>query len=235
VAPPVLGAASTSVVGTTSATLAATVSNPDVSAGLVSVQYGTSTAYVSQTAAQTLPAGPSGAYAASLTGLMPGTVYHYRVVATNPDGTTFGPDQQFTTASPRQTAGSAGSAPGTVSPPSNLFSFGKALVSSRGRLTLSVHAPAAGAFSAKATFTVITHKGHKRVKTTFTYGTGKVRSTGRGTFKLLIGLKGRAARGLKLLGSRRVTITVTFTPTGGSARHETKHVTVKRNRKGKYS
>ena len=232
VAPPVLGAASTSAVGTTSATLAATVSNPDVIPGSVSVQYGTSTAYVSQTVAQTLPAGPSGAYAASLTGLVPGTVYHYRVVATNPDGTTFGPDQQFTTASPAQAAGSA---PGRLSPPSNLFRFGKALVSSRGRLTLSVKAPDAGRFTARATFTVVTHKGRKRVKTTFTYGTTRVRSTGRGTFKLLIRLSGRAAHELKLLGRRQVTIKVTFVPTGGKAHTESKKLTVRRTRKGKYS
>lgn len=236
VAPPVLGAPSTSAIGTTSATLNASVSNPDVFAGTVSFQYGTSTAYGSTTASQTAPAttAPAG-YAASVAGLAPGTIYHYRVVATNPDGTTFGPDQQFTTASPASPAGSGSPAPRPISPPSNLFRFGKAKVGSRGAITLSVNAPDAGRFTAKATFTVITHKGRKRVKTTFTYGVGRVRSTGRGTFKLVIGLKGRAARELKLLGSRQVTIVVTFIPTGGSARHETKKVTVKRSRKGRYS
>jgi hypothetical protein len=239
VAPPVLGAASTSAVGATSATLGATVSNPDVFAGTVSFQYGTSTAYGGTTPSQAVPAGAAGgSFGAALTGLAPGTVYHYRVVASNPDGTTFGPDQQFTTAPPAPSASSAGSpspAPGTTAPPSNGFSFGKALVGSRGAITLSVRAPGAGRFSARATFTVITHKGRKRVKKTFTYGVAVVRSTGRGTFKLVIGLKGAAARELKLLGSRRVAINVTFTPAGGSARHETKTVTVKRNQKGRYS
>jgi hypothetical protein len=32
-----------------------------------------------------------------LTGLKPGTAYHYRVVATNSAGTTLGPDRRFTT------------------------------------------------------------------------------------------------------------------------------------------
>jgi hypothetical protein len=32
-----------------------------------------------------------------LEGLQPGTTYHYRVVATNVDGTTYGEDQTFTT------------------------------------------------------------------------------------------------------------------------------------------
>lgn len=227
VAPPSLGPASASSVGMTTATLDASVSNPDVFPGTVSFQYGTSTAYGSATASQTIPAGgTSGAYAAPLSGLAPGTLYHFRVVVTNPDGTTFGPDQQFTTAS---------SPPAPPAPPVNTFTFGKAKVSPRGAITLALNAPDAGRFAAKATFTVITHRDHKRVKTTFTYGTATIRSTGRGTFKLVIGVKGRAARELKLLGSRQVTIAVTFTPTGGSAGHETKKVMVKRNRKGKYS
>lgn len=33
----------------------------------------------------------------SLTGLLPGTTYYYRVVAINEDGTVYGPDQTFTT------------------------------------------------------------------------------------------------------------------------------------------
>lgn len=230
VAPPFIGAASETSTGLTNATLDASVSNPDGFPGTVSFQYGPSTAYVSQTAAQTLPAGPPSAYTASLTGLTPGTIYHYRVVATDPDGTTFGPDQQFTTASVP--------VPVPVPPPSqpsNRFTFGKAKVGPGGAITLLVNAPDTSRFTASGALTVITHKGHKRVETTFLYGTASVRSTGRGTFKLVIGLRGPAARELKLLGSRQVTIIVTFTPTGGSARHETKKVTVKRNRKGKYS
>jgi hypothetical protein len=194
----------------------------------VAFQYGTSTAYGTTTAVQVLPvAGASPAlYIAPLIGLTPGAVNHFRVVATNPDGTTFGPDQQFTTASPPVPA---------APPPSSVFTFGKARVGPRGAITLPVNAPDAGRFTAKATFTVTTRKGHRRVKTTFTYGTASLRSTGRGTFKLVIGLKRRAAHELKLLGSRQVRIAVTFTPTGAAARHMTKKVTVKRSRKGKYS
>ena len=162
-----------------------------------------------------------------------GTVYHYRVVATNPDGTVVGPDQQFTTQSPPSPR---------LPPPSNRFTFGKARVAPRGKITLPVLAPDAGRFIAKATFTVrqtvITHKHGKRVvkhvTTTFTYGTASVNSTGTGTFKLVIGLSARAAKELKLLGRRQVTIVVTFTPTGGTAHRESKKVTVIRSRKGKY-
>lgn len=56
-----------------------------------------------------------------------------------------------------------------------------------------------------------------------------------GPLKLVVGVSARAAKELKLLGSRRATIAVTFTPTGGTAHRETKNVTVKRNRKGKYT
>jgi hypothetical protein len=121
------------------------------------------------------------------------------------------------------------------SPPSNVFTFGKASVGARGAITLRVNAPDEGGFTARATFTVLVHNGRKRVKTTFTYGTATVRSTGRGAFKLVIGLSARAARELKLLGSRQVTIAVTFTPSGGTSRHATRKLTVKRSRKGKFS
>ena len=33
----------------------------------------------------------------ALTGLQPGSTYHYRLTATNPDGTSYGPDETFTT------------------------------------------------------------------------------------------------------------------------------------------
>jgi hypothetical protein len=36
----------------------------------------------------------------SITGLVPGTTYHYRLEATNSYGTTYGPDQTFTTNGP---------------------------------------------------------------------------------------------------------------------------------------
>jgi hypothetical protein len=230
VVPPVLGPASASSLGMTTASLSATVSNPDVFAGTVSFEYGASTAYGAVTSSQPLLAGASGrSFGASLARLSPGTLYHFRVVARNPDGTTFGPDQQFTTTS------SPSLVPSPVASPSNAFRFGTAKVAPGGAITLGVNAPDAGRFAAKATFTVITRKGHKRLTRTFTYGTASVRNTGRGAFKLVIGLRGRAARELKLLRSRQVTVLVTFTPTGGTAHHATKKVTVKRSRKGKYS
>jgi hypothetical protein len=228
-APPSLGAPAQAVsVGTSTATLVGFVVNEDRLAGSVMFQYGTTPAYGSSTAPAALPAmSLPFTDSAPLSGLAPGTVYHYRVVATNPDGTVYGPDQQFTTGSlPPPTAAQT-----TAHAPVNKFSFGKAIVASGGKITLPVKAPGAGRFVAKATFTV--RLKHRLV--TIAYGTGKVTSGGAGTFKLVIGLSARAAHELKLLGRRQVTITVTFTPTAGTGRLETKRLTVKRNHKGRYS
>jgi hypothetical protein len=83
-------------IGTTVATLSGSATNPDVLAGSVFFQWGTSAAYGLQTSAQALPAGASGQQlSAALSKLAPGVVYHYRAVATSPDGTSFGADKTF--------------------------------------------------------------------------------------------------------------------------------------------
>jgi hypothetical protein len=86
-----------SAVAETSATLGGTAANPDVRAGSAHFDFGTDTTYGSQTSAQALAAGASGGVSAALTGLKPGTLYHYRLVASNPDGATAGADQTFKT------------------------------------------------------------------------------------------------------------------------------------------
>ena len=96
-ATPATGAASG--VGMTAANLSGTVLTEARTS--VSFEFGTSTAYGSSTAPQTLGFGASPqAAAAALTGLTPETTYHFRVVATNAGGTTFGADRTFTTAPP---------------------------------------------------------------------------------------------------------------------------------------
>ncbi|TMK38865.1 MAG: hypothetical protein E6G56_12935 [Actinobacteria bacterium] len=81
----------------TNATVTGTV-NPSGQATTVSFQYGTTTAYGSQSASQTVGAAPRNqAVSATLGGLLPGTLYHYRVIATNPSATTAGADETFTT------------------------------------------------------------------------------------------------------------------------------------------
>ena len=87
-------------IGSTTATVTGSVV-PGGQATTWYVQYGTSTAYGSQTAKGS--AG-SGTIAVSITSnlvdLKPGATYHYRVVATNGSGTTHGSDAVFTTLVP---------------------------------------------------------------------------------------------------------------------------------------
>jgi sugar lactone lactonase YvrE len=61
-------------------------------------QYGTNGSYGSATPSATLPASStSQAVHANVRGLIPGTVYHYRLVATTPSGTSYGQDETLTT------------------------------------------------------------------------------------------------------------------------------------------
>ena len=84
-------------VGPTTATATGTV-NPGGQATTWYVEYGTSTSYGTKTANVSAGSGTANtAVSASLTGLTPGTTYHYRVVATNSSGTARGADGIFTT------------------------------------------------------------------------------------------------------------------------------------------
>jgi hypothetical protein len=63
-------------------------------------QYGTSTAYGSQTPTEAAGAGWSEVkVSAAISGLASGTAYHFRLVAASASGTTIGPDHVFTTTS----------------------------------------------------------------------------------------------------------------------------------------
>jgi hypothetical protein len=95
-------------VTTSSATVAGTV-NPNEIQTSYSFQYGTTTAYGLQTDAVTVAAGTdTQAVERVLTGLRSGTLYHYRLIATNTAGTTVGADATFTT---------TGSPPPAATPP----------------------------------------------------------------------------------------------------------------------
>ena len=101
--PPVGGGSDntyTQAAGTTTATLAGGV-YPNGLDTTYSWQYGTTTAYGSQTTALIdVGAGTAPVSApATLTGLTPGTTYHYRLVATNSDGTDYGYDYTLSTSS----------------------------------------------------------------------------------------------------------------------------------------
>lgn len=106
---PEVSGASASNISPNSVTLRAEV-NPEFAATTYQFQFGTSTSYGSSTPESASVGADHVAHAVSIniSGLAAATTYHFRIVATNPFGTTDGLDQTFTTA--------AASPPPTVSP-----------------------------------------------------------------------------------------------------------------------
>jgi uncharacterized repeat protein (TIGR01451 family) len=96
-APSVTTGAASAITETT-VTLRGTV-NPMGQPTTVSVEIGPTVAYGTRSSGLSLPA-EDALYAviSRWSNLQPGTTYHYRFVATNADGTTYGADQAFTTA-----------------------------------------------------------------------------------------------------------------------------------------
>ena len=82
-----------------SATLNGTV-NPHGSTTSVHFQYGTTTNYGSVTANQSFSGTTTQNVTANISGLMANTTYHFRIVATNGHGTSYGSDKTFTTLTP---------------------------------------------------------------------------------------------------------------------------------------
>jgi hypothetical protein len=97
--PPTVTTGSPAGVGVREATLQGSV-NPNKAATTYQFQYGTTTAY-----GKTIPTTPEGAGSGSqavavdelVTGLEPETTYHFRIVASNAAGTSYGQDETFTT------------------------------------------------------------------------------------------------------------------------------------------
>lgn len=95
--PPVVATGAASAITTSAATVAGTVNSTAFEAS-ARIEYGATTAYGSSTPVQGVGAGTSPVtVTAALPGLAPGTTYHYRIVATNRDGTSAGGDATFAT------------------------------------------------------------------------------------------------------------------------------------------
>ena len=95
-APPSANTAAATDVTATTATLNGFV-NPNKEDTTYYFEYGTTTAYGSRTPDQTATGNAGKDVEAKITGLSPGTTYHYRLVATNPSGSDRGDDVAFTT------------------------------------------------------------------------------------------------------------------------------------------
>jgi hypothetical protein len=103
--PPVVGSQSAQFVNENSAVIEAEI-NPGGAETTYAVQYGTTTAYGSSTPGPVAiaPATSAQGTITALTGLAPGTTYHYRIVASNGAGTGYGPDATFTTTGAARTS-----------------------------------------------------------------------------------------------------------------------------------
>ncbi len=99
--PPTVGVATgaASSITETSATLNAIVNPNGGEVSECTFEYGTSTSYGSSVPCAALPGDGESAVpvSAPVTGLAPNTTYFFRIVATNPGGTSFGADQSLTT------------------------------------------------------------------------------------------------------------------------------------------
>jgi hypothetical protein len=97
---PTVSTVSATSIAQKAATLRADV-NPRGKATTYAFQWGTTTAYGSQTPEHSAGSGTSAKRVTfRLSGLTPGVRYHYRVIASNADGTSTGADRSFKTALP---------------------------------------------------------------------------------------------------------------------------------------
>jgi phosphodiesterase/alkaline phosphatase D-like protein len=98
---PRVDASTASSITTDSAVVMAQV-DPNGSATSYRFEYGPASGFYGSVTPPAPLAAPDGVQAATaaLHGLYPGTTYHFRVVASNEIGTSFGPDGSFTTGSP---------------------------------------------------------------------------------------------------------------------------------------
>ena len=96
--PPVVSTGAATAASEVAATVSGQV-NPKGLATTYHFDFGKTTSYGSSTRSTTLTsiASSAAAVSARITGLRPGTTYHYRVVAHNADGTTYGRDRAFKT------------------------------------------------------------------------------------------------------------------------------------------
>ncbi len=103
--PPTVSTGSASSVTSSSATLNGTV-NPQGQSTEYYFEYGTSVSYGSKTPGKSAGSGTGDvSVSAEITGLTPGTTYHFRLVAKNSVGTSYGENKNFTTEAAKEKPG----------------------------------------------------------------------------------------------------------------------------------
>ncbi len=119
----------------------------------------------------------------------------------------------------------AGGAPPAPAPPSNKFSLLKRAISAKnGGATISVKVPGPGSLEMIGT----AKAGKKKVKV----GRTVLNANRAGTFKLALNPSGAAKAQLRQHGTLKVSLELTFTPTGGEPSTSSSTVTLKLSKKG---
>jgi hypothetical protein len=220
-------------VATDAATLGGTV-NPGGGPATYHFDFGPTAAYGSRAPTSESDAGSDAAdhaVSASVTGLAPGTTYHYRLVATSCGGcgvgTVSGADRVFTTAG-TSTSGTTGTTSTTPTPPAVDRTPPKLKVTfatradRRGRYTVKL-GPAGEAASGTATLRLAT--GSKRK-----LASGLLATSGSKSLKLVIKLKRKDLALLKRKRKLRVTLTVSLTDVAGNTAKGKKTFTLRLKR-----
>jgi DNA-binding beta-propeller fold protein YncE len=94
--PPIVGPASASATSPTTATLTGAI-NPNGIRTRYTLEFGTDASYGTATFGEAGSSSEAQQVSLALNGLLPGTAYHFRLVASNEDGTVAGEDHTFTT------------------------------------------------------------------------------------------------------------------------------------------
>jgi hypothetical protein len=204
--PPGATTGAASAVTSTSAQLAGTVDTGQLPTSS-KFQFGKTTAYGSEAAG-----GSGSSPSATLTGLEPGTTYHYRLTATNPDGSSNGADKTFTTSATPTAGGGTGN---------GVFAGLKVLiksvrVDSKGRASIKVSCPAAaqgncaGTLSMAARVTVVTGSNaarRKRKRKTYKLGSARFSVKPGKTASVRLKLPKRSLRLLRKRKKLKATVT----------------------------
>ena len=217
VAPPAIASPNGTGISTSAATVTANI-NPNFSAHdtTVIVKYGTTPAYGSTASPQDLGAGGKPvSFSANISGLSPGTTYHFQIVAANGDGTSTSGDGTFRTTLPTVASITSSSSAGPVL--SLVISCNGGSTTSRcsGPIRLTSHITTQGGSIVAVTAAKKRPKpkgGPKKKTKKVVVGSGKYSvATGKhSTIKLKLN-----AAGLKALAARyKLPVTVTLTGAG---------------------
>jgi hypothetical protein len=210
-APPSVSTGPASAITTSSATVGGQIS-PNARPTTWHVEFGPTVSYGNRTPDQTIPAGVSPvSVSAALIGLHPGSVVHYRLVASNGDGTTNGPDATLTT-----TATFAG-----VSILSRSLT-----VDSRRHVSVKLACPAGTARACAGTVAisaaVARAHGHKRSRTV-TLARGKLTLKPGARAKVRLRLSRTAMALVRRAGRHGLAVTITANAHDGNGTRATTH------------